>query len=55
MEKENEEILDSTDFQEFVLREFEDMTSYSTTEEMAEYVFGSIEEAIQIYENREIE
>ena len=40
----------SPDFREFLNREFDHTAANATIEELAEFAFGSIEEAIEAYE-----
>ena len=51
-EKEYEKILDDPDFFYFVNNEFENTAVHATIEELAEFAFGSIEEAIDEFNNR---
>jgi hypothetical protein len=43
----NEQYLGSPEFRRFLLREFESVATSSTIEEMADFAFGSLGEAIK--------
>ena len=43
------ELIDSDDFKDYVNNEFDKTVSHSTIEELAEYAFGSIDEALDEY------
>ena len=42
-------LIDETDFRDFVLKEFKDVSLEATVEELAEFAFGSVESAIEAY------
>lgn len=45
-----EQYQNNPDFQEFLGREFDHTAVHATTEELAEFAFGSIKEAIEGFE-----
>ena len=53
MDTSAEEYADDPDFQEFLNREFDHTAVGATMEEIAEFAFGSVEEAIEAYEKHE--
>jgi len=46
-----QKIIDSSDFLDFVNREFDKTITYATIDELAEFAFGGIEEALDEYFN----
>jgi uncharacterized protein with HEPN domain len=50
MEGKLEEYTGEPDFQEFLNREFDKAAVHSTIEELAEFAFGSIDAAIEAFE-----
>ena len=46
-----QKIIDSSDFLDFVNREFDKTITYATIDELAEFAFGGIEEALDEYIN----
>lgn len=46
-----EKYIDDPDFKEFLNREFERTAAHATIEELAEFAFGSLEEAIKTYKS----
>ena len=46
------EILDDSEFYEFVLREFEDTVQYALVEDLAIFAFGSVDEAISCFHEK---
>ena len=46
------ELTKSNHFLEWLAKEFSDMSAYMTTEELAEFVFGSIGKAVKKYKER---
>lgn len=53
--KKNEEYFDDSNFQGFVWDEFRDMAAYASDVEMAEWAFGSLEEAEEEFGKRQKE
>ena len=51
MGNEEEQYEDDAEFLEFLGREFDKTTVNATVEELAEFAFGGIEEAIEAYES----
>lgn len=47
-----EKYADNPDFQEFLNRKFDKTTTHATIEELAEFAFGSMEEAIKAFNQR---
>ena len=45
-------IVKNNQFLEWLAKEFSDMSAYMTTEEIADFVFGSIEEAVNNYKEQ---
>jgi len=39
-------------FLEWLAKEFSDTSAYMTTEEIAEFIFGNVEEAVEKYEEQ---
>ncbi len=52
MDKLNEKYSNNIEFLEFVNTEFDSVVSSSTIEELAEFAFGSIDEAIKAFESK---
>lgn len=52
MDSLNEKYINNPKFQEFVNQEFDSVASNSTLEELAEFAFGSMEEAIKTFESK---
>ncbi|MCK4312524.1 MAG: hypothetical protein KAW88_07300 [Candidatus Cloacimonetes bacterium] len=46
------EIVKNNNFLEWLAKEFSDMSAYMSTEEIAEFVFGSVEEAVEKYKEK---
>lgn len=44
--------IDDIDFHCFLNREFDNTASHAMIEELAEFAFGSLEEAIEVFEKR---
>ena len=51
MENPNNEIIESEDFLAFVNREFDKTVPFATLEEIAEFAFGSLQDAIEAFKN----
>ena len=51
MNNQAEKYQDDPDFQEFLNREFDKTAVHATIEELAEFAFGSLEEAIKTYKS----
>ena len=47
---EEKKIIDNEEFREFLSREFDKVAVGATIEELAEFAFGSVEEAIEAFE-----
>ena len=47
----DEQIIESTEFLEFIDREFRNTSKNATVEELAEFPFGSVEEAFRAFNN----
>ena len=45
-------LIKNNHFLEWLVKEFSDITAYMTTEEIANFVFGSIDEAVNKYKER---
>lgn len=45
-------IVKNNHFLEWLAKEFSDMSAYMTTEEIAVFVFGSVEEAVEKYRKK---
>jgi hypothetical protein len=45
-------IIKNNHFLEWLAKEFSDMSAYMTTEEIADFVFGSVEEAVEKYKEK---
>lgn len=45
-----EKYIDDPDFKEFLNREFERTAAHATVEELAEFAFGSFDEAVKAFE-----
>ena len=52
MERKAEKYENNPDFQEFLNRNFEKTAAHATMEELAEFAFGSWDEAIEAFEER---
>jgi len=52
MDTKAEKYTDDTDFQEFLNREFDHTAVDATIEELAEFAFGSVDAAIEAFEER---
>ena len=48
-----EKFANDHDFQEFLNRQFDKTVAHATIEELAEFAFGSIDAAIQAYEDNQ--
>ncbi|PKP59606.1 MAG: hypothetical protein CVT88_05100 [Candidatus Altiarchaeales archaeon HGW-Altiarchaeales-1] len=48
----NKKYIDDIKFWEFVNEEFDSVASNSTLEELTEFAFGSVEEAIKAFESK---
>ena len=49
MKKKTENYADNQEFQEFLNREFDKTAVYASMEELAEFAFGSYEEALKAF------
>jgi len=54
MSKEIEQYTNNPDFQEFLNREFDRTAVVASMEELAEFAFGSIEEAAEAFEKEKV-
>ena len=52
MDEKAEQYENNPDFQEFLNREFDHTAVHATMDELAEFAFGSWEEAIEAFEER---
>ena len=52
MAKSREEYINDREFLEFICCEFDKTVNHATLEEMSEFAFGSVEEAIAAFEIR---
>ena len=52
MGKTREQYQNNADFLEFLSREFDKTTGHATIEELAEFAFGSLDAAIEAYQER---
>jgi thioredoxin-related protein len=52
MNKDKQKYIDNDEFREFVSREFDAVAVEATVEEMAEFAFGSVEDAIYQFRDK---
>ena len=50
MEDKSQKLVDNAEFQEFLNREFDSVAAWASVEELSEFAFGSLEEAIEAFE-----